>query len=75
MYLLEPLQTELFDPAREGIVEMAIAPQQPGRVRVMGVSWAAQPYIQIEQPALVAGISVKVVGRRGNTLLVRPLVR
>ena len=71
---VKPLETKLFEPAQEGIVEMAISPQQPGRVRVLGVSWAARPYIQADQPALTVGTSVKVVGRRGNTLLVRPIV-
>lgn len=73
MYVLKPLQIELFKPTQEGIVEMAISSQKPGRVRVLGVSWTARPYIQDEQPTLTVGTSVKVVGRRGNTLLVRPI--
>ena len=74
MYVLEPLQTERFDQAREGIVEQAISQQQPGRVRVLGVSWTARLCSPKRDKRIPAGTRVSAVGRRGNTLLVRPFV-
>lgn len=74
MYLLEPIQTEFFDQAHEGIVEMTISSQQSGRAKVLGVSWMAQLYPSEQHTILPPGQPIKAVGRRGNTLLVHPAV-
>lgn len=71
MDFFQRLPIEIFPQSLPGIVEEAIAPTQPGRVRLRGVSWAARLAtdsafnLTVHQP-------VAVVGRQGNTLLVQP---
>ena len=74
MYILETTQAELFEQTMQGEVEQAIAGHLPGRVKVMGVSWAARLCIPDARYVLARGTTVTVLGRRGNTLLVLPYV-
>lgn len=65
-------KVEIFSETIEGVVEKAIAHNQPGRVKCFGTYWPAklhQPNCQIE---IIAGSPVIVVGRQGITLLVLP---
>jgi membrane protein implicated in regulation of membrane protease activity len=72
MYILEQSQAEILEQTMHGSVEQAIAGHLPGRVKVMGVSWAARLCIPDARYVLNPGTPVTVFGRRGNTLLVLP---
>lgn len=72
MYILEQIPVEFFEQPLTGIVERGITAHLSGRVKVMGVSWKARLYEPDEACHLLPGMSVTVLGRRGNTLLVQP---
>ncbi|MGD1704474.1 NfeD family protein [Dapis sp. BLCC M229] len=63
---------EIFPQAMPGIVEEAIATNQPGRVKFKTTYW---PAILFEEKSisLAPGQKIAVVGRIGITLLISPL--
>lgn len=69
--LFTPTKVELFSQPVEGIVEDAIAPNEPGRVKCQGTSWPARFY-KPSQTTVSPGASVVIVGIQGLTLLVIP---
>ncbi len=54
-----------------GVVEKAIAPHRPGRIKFQGTYWKAE-LAELETGTIEAGVWVEVVDRRGITLLVVP---
>lgn len=56
-----------------GEVEQAITPHHRGRVRFMATSWFARVYQPNGQTEVLPGTTVRVIGRRGLTLLVMPV--
>lgn len=74
MYILESTPAEIMERSLPGVVEQAIAGHLPGRIKVMGVSWAACLCIPDSRYILSPGTPVTVLGRRGNMLLVLPYV-
>lgn len=67
---------ELFDTPKAGRVECPITAQIKGRVFFEGTYWPAQVYEAATDAtdALAVSSWVTVVGRRGLTLLVAPVV-
>jgi membrane protein implicated in regulation of membrane protease activity len=63
---------ELFPSPDTGIVDQAIAPNQPGRVKYQASYWPARLYQVTGSVQLQAQQAVQVVGREGITLLVQP---
>ncbi|MBD2109313.1 NfeD family protein [Nodosilinea sp. FACHB-13] len=55
----------------KGYVEQAINPNRRGRVRYQSTYWFG---ICADARSLPPGTEVTVLGRRGNTLLVQPIV-
>jgi membrane protein implicated in regulation of membrane protease activity len=72
MCILEQPAAEIMEQRIYGVVEQAIAGHFPGRIKVMGVSWAARLCIPDDRYVLPPGTPITVFGRRGNTLLVLP---
>ncbi|MGF1517943.1 MAG: NfeD family protein [Nodosilinea sp.] len=67
---------ELFDTPKAGRVECPITAQVKGRVFFEGTYWPAQVYEATTDANYALAVSswVTVVGRRGLTLLVAPVV-
>ncbi|MDF0555598.1 NfeD family protein [Kamptonema sp. UHCC 0994] len=63
---------EIFSEPLIGVVEEAIAPQQPGRISFQGSYWPAKLYQSNSPIILSPEKAVKVVGIQGITLLVQP---
>lgn len=74
MSVLFRSQVEMLAEPKRGIVEMAIAPNQRGRVKAMGSYWPAELYQPSEQTHLFPEQPVLVVAIRDITLLVIPLL-
>jgi membrane protein implicated in regulation of membrane protease activity len=55
-----------------GTVSKSITSKQPGRIKCQAVYWPASLYKAQPNISLQPGQTVKVVGRQGLTLLVRP---
>lgn len=55
----------------KGYVEQAINPNRRGRVRYQATYWFG---VCADARSLPPGTEVTVLGRRGNTLLVQPIV-
>lgn len=68
-----PETEELLPQPLPGKVEQMITPTRPGRVRFQATFWTAEFYYSDCQVAVLPGMSVNVVGRRGITLLVIPI--
>jgi membrane protein implicated in regulation of membrane protease activity len=56
----------------QGIVQQAIAPDQPGRITYQGSYWPAKFFQPDHQAIIAAGDSATIIGRLGITLLVVP---
>ena len=67
-----PETIELFPYQLTALVEEPITATAPGRVEFQTSHWFAEFY-QVDYQAIEPGTVVKVVGRRGLTLLVLPL--
>jgi len=72
MDFFQPLPIDMFPQPLEGIVEWQIAWGRTGRVKLVGISWAARLLAEHPATPLQVGQVVMVVGRQGNTLLVQP---
>ncbi|NJO39852.1 MAG: hypothetical protein HC769_23000 [Cyanobacteria bacterium CRU_2_1] len=57
----------------QGVVDKSIAPHQPGRIKFQGTYWKAA-LADPNCPRIEVGEFVQVVGMRGITLLVVPVV-
>jgi len=68
-----PETEELLPQPLPGKVEKMITPNRPGRVKFQATFWNAEFYYSECQVAVLSGMSVNVVGRRGITLLVTPI--
>lgn len=73
-YLLASTEIELFEEPMLGTVEMAIAPNQRGRVHCQGTYWPARFYHPDCQVWVQPEDAVRVIAREGITLLVMPVV-
>lgn len=69
----EPDTIEFFAQPVIGEVEQTITLYQRGRVKCMASTWFAQFYQLTLQTETLPGTPVKVIGRRGLTLLVVPI--
>ncbi|MDB9526654.1 NfeD family protein [Oscillatoria sp. CS-180] len=67
---MKQVDTEILNKTMYGVVESLIAGPIPGRVRVMGATWAARLCIPDSRYILAPGTPVIIFGRRGNELLV-----
>ena len=56
---------------RQGVVTEALTTQQPGRVRIGGEIWSAQPYD--DSLTIPSGATVEVFAIRGATAFVHPV--
>lgn len=56
---------------RQGVVTEALTPQEPGRVKIGGEIWSAQPYD--ESLTIPSGATVEVFAIRGATAFVHPV--
>jgi len=68
-----PSIIEWLDYPGSARVEETIAPSQRGWVAFEGSHWSAELYEPTCQEAIAPGKVVQVVGRLGNTLLVKEL--
>jgi membrane protein implicated in regulation of membrane protease activity len=68
---LVPGESKDLLPSREGRVSVTIPQNGTGEVSYEGSYWTAR--CQIADLAIVAGQTVHIVGRRGNTLIVLPI--
>lgn len=68
-----PETIEWFAYVELGEVEQTITTHQRGRVRFMATSWFARFYQPNGQTEVLPGTTVRVVGRQGLTLLVKPV--
>jgi membrane protein implicated in regulation of membrane protease activity len=65
-------QIELFPKAERGVIETSVSCDTRGRVKARATSWFAEFYSLDCQMTVPAGNPVRIVARRGNTLLVLP---
>lgn len=63
---------EMFPAPILGVVEEAIAPNQPGRVKALASSWPARLSRTDRQVTLTPGQQVEIVAMQGIVLLVQP---
>ncbi|HEY9663765.1 MAG TPA: NfeD family protein [Allocoleopsis sp.] len=70
MHNLSSPSITLLPKTAVGIVDRAITPSQPGRIRFQGSFWNARFYNPNWNYAIHPGESITVVGRQGITLLV-----
>jgi membrane-bound ClpP family serine protease len=73
MDLFLPDRPEIFSTPTQGKVDQTITQNHPGRVECFGSCWAAQLYQADCVTALLPGQVVRVIGRKGITLLVVPI--
>jgi membrane protein implicated in regulation of membrane protease activity len=65
-------EIELLSTPRVGEVIVEIAPNRRGRVEFEATTWNAEFYQAGYQNSVFRGDKVKVLARKGNTLLIMP---
>lgn len=63
---------QLFKPPPDGRITDVIRGDTPGRISYAGTTWPSRPYTSGLGITFPQGQTVRIVARKGNTLLIEP---